>query len=145
MNDISNVINTAWLEDNKNNAEIIKNFDKMFPAKNENVPNTEYLPRADRRRLKKHGNLVGKTPTPSLNDFVHLYTLSFILSMHSCEIDKDKLVEVMEKVYETSECMLSGHINQTDVEIMCRDIYGIDFVANSKNRIFVDGNRFVRT
>ena len=145
MNDISNVINTAWLEDNKNNAEILKKFDKMFPDKNKNVPNTEYLPRADRRRLKKHGNLVGKTPTPSLNDFVHLYTLSFILSMHSCEVEKEKLVEVMEKVYETSECMLSGHINQTDVEIMCRDIYGIDFVANSKNRIFVDGNRFVRT
>lgn len=145
MNDISNVINTAWLEDNKNNAEIIKNFDKMFPTKNKNVPNTEYLARADRRRLKKHGNLVGKTPTPSLNDFVHLYTLSFILSMDSCEIPKEKVLEVMEKVYETSECMLSGHINQTDVEIMCKDVYGIEFVANTKNRIFVDGNRFVRT
>lgn len=101
--------------------------------------------RADRRRFKKYGNAQGEVPTPSLNDFVHLYSLSFILSMHSCEIDKDKLVEVMEKVYETSECMLSGHINQTDVETMCRDIYGIDFVENSKNRIFVDGNRFVRT
>ena len=101
--------------------------------------------RADRRRYKKYGNYIGEVPTPSLNDFVHLYSLSFILSMHSCEIDKDKLVEVMEKVYETSECMLSGHINQTDVETMCRDIYGIDFVENSKNRIFVDGNRFVRT
>lgn len=101
--------------------------------------------RADRRRFKKYGNVQGEAPTPSLNDFVHLYTLSFILSMHSCEIDKDKLVEVMEKVYETSECMLSGHINQTDVETMCRDVYGIDFVENSKNRIFVDGNRFVRT
>lgn len=145
MNSISNVINTAWLEDNKNNSEIIKNFNKMFPAKNENVPNTDYLPRADRRRLKKHGNVAGKAPTPSLNDFVHLYTLSFILSMDSCEIPKDKVVEVMEKVYETSECMLSGHINQTDVEKMCRDVYGIDFDRQVKDRIYVNGDKFVRT
>lgn len=145
MNNISNVINTAWLEDNKNNSEIIKNFNKMFPTKNENVPNTDYLPRADRRRLKKHGNVIGKAPTPSLNDFVHLYTLSFILSMDSCEIPKDKVVEVMEKVYETSECMLSGHINQTDVEIMARDVYGIDFDRQVKDRIYVNGDKFVRT
>lgn len=147
MNDISNVINTAQLKDAEINSDVIKSFGKMLSEQNksQNVPNTEYLPRADRRRLKKHGNVIGKAPTPSLNDFVHLYTLSFILSMHSCEVEKEKLLEVMEKVYETSECMLSGHINQTDVEIMCRDIYGIDFVANSKNRIFVDGNRFVRT
>ena len=145
MNDISNVINTAQLKDAEINSDIVKSFGKMFSEQNKNIPNTEYLPRAERRRLKKHGNVIGKAPTPSLNDFVHLYTLSFILSMHSCEVEKEKLLEVMEKVYETSECMLSGHINQTDVEIMCRDIYGIDFVANSKNRIFVDGNRFVRT
>lgn len=100
--------------------------------------------RADRRRFKKMGVIPDERPTPTLNDFVHLYTLSFILSMHSCEVEKEKLLEVMEKVYETSECMLSGHINQQDVETMCRDIYGIDFVQNSKNRIYVDGNRLIR-
>lgn len=144
MNNISNVINTAWLEDNKNNAEIIKKFDNMFPAKNENVPNTEHLPRVARRRLEKHGNANGAKPTPTLNDFIHLYTLSFILSMHSCEVEKDKLMEVVDKLYETSECMLTGHINQKDVEIMCEDVYGINFVQNVKNRIFVDGTRFVK-
>ena len=120
MNDISNVINRAWLEDNKNNTEIIKKVGEMFPTENKNVPNTEYLPRAERRRLKKHGNVIGKAPTPSLNDFVHLYTLSFILSMDSCEVPKEKLLEIMEKVYETSQCMLEGYINKTDVEIMAR-------------------------
>lgn len=101
--------------------------------------------RADRRRFKKYGNTTGEIATPNLNDFIHLYSLSFVLSMHSCEIEKEKLLEVMEKLYETCECMLSGHINQADVETMCRDVYGIDFVANSKNRIFVDGNRLLRT
>ena len=100
--------------------------------------------RAARRRLQKYGNEQGLAPTPTLNNFIHLYTLSFILSMHSCEIEKDKLMEVVDKLYETSECMLTGHINQRDVETMCNDVYGINFVQDVKNRIFVDGTRFVK-
>ena len=105
---------------------------------------SENMNRAARRRLEKYGSVSGAKPTPTLNDFIHLYTLSFILSMHSCEVEKDKLMEVVDKLYETSECMLTGHINQKDVEIMCEDVYGINFVQNVKNRIFVDGTRFVK-
>ena len=105
---------------------------------------SENMNRAARRRLKKYGTVDGATPAPTLNDFIHLYTLSFILSMHSCEVEKDKLMEVVDKLYETADCMMTGHINQRDVETMCKDVYGIDFVANVKNKIYVDGTRFIK-
>ena len=115
-------------------------FDKLIAKLDDAKP----LTRPEKHRLKKHGNINGANRTPTLNDFIHLYTLSFILSMHSCEVEKDKLIEVVEKLYETADCMVSGHINQLDVEKMCNDIYGIDFVANVKNKIFVDGTRFIK-
>lgn len=50
----------------------------------------------------------------------------------------------MEKVYENAECMTSGHINQRDVETMCRDIYGIDFTDGVKNNIYVVNGKLVK-
>jgi hypothetical protein len=40
--------------------------------------------------------------------------------------------------------MISGHINQRDVENMARDVYGIDFDMDVKNRIYVNGEQLVR-
>lgn len=106
--------------------------------------NMIFANRAEAKRFKKHGHKNGKAPTPNLNTFIHLYTLSFILSMDSCDVGKEKVVEVMEKLYETAECMISGHINQRDVENMARDVYGIDFDMDVKNRIYVNGEQLVR-
>ena len=100
--------------------------------------------RADRRRFAKEGIKGEVKETLSLNSFIHLYTLSFMLALDSCEIEKEKVVEIMEKVYENAECMTSGHINQRDVETMCRDIYGIDFTDGVKNNIYVVNGKLVK-
>lgn len=100
--------------------------------------------RADRRRFAKEGIKGEVKETLSLNSFIHLYTLSFMLALDSCEIEKEKVVEIMEKVYENAECMTSGHINQKDVETMCRDVYGIDFTDGVKNNIYVVNGKLVK-
>ena len=100
--------------------------------------------RADRRRFAKEGIKGEVKETLSLNSFIHLYTLSFMLALDSCEIDKEKVVEIMEKVYENAECMTSGHINQKDVETMFRDVYGIDFKEGVKNNIYVVNGKLVK-
>ena len=100
--------------------------------------------RADRRRFAKEGIKGEVKETLSLNSFIHLYTLSFMLALDSCEIEKEKVVEIMEKVYENAECMTSGHINQKDVETMCRDVYGIDFTDGVKNNIYVVTGKLVK-
>ena len=100
--------------------------------------------RADRRRFAKEGIKGEVKETLSLNSFIHLYTLSFMLALDSCEIEKEKVVEIMEKVYENAECMTSGHINQRDVETMCRDVYGIDFTDGVKNNIYVVNGKLVK-
>ena len=100
--------------------------------------------RADRRRFAKEGIKGEVKETLSLNSFIHLYTLSFMLALDSCEIEKEKVVEIMEKVYENAECMESGHINQRDVETMCRDVYGIDFTDGVKNNIYVVNGKLVK-
>ncbi len=100
--------------------------------------------RADRRRFAKEGIKGEIKETLSLNSFIHLYTLSFILALDSCDIEKEKVVEIMEKVYENAQCMTSGHINQKDVETMCRDVYGIDFTDGVKNNIYVVNGKLVK-
>ena len=100
--------------------------------------------RADRRRFAKEGIKGEVKETLSLNSFIHLYTLSFISALDSCEIEKEKVVEIIEKVYENAECMTSGHINQRDVETMCRDVYGIDFTDGVKNNIYVVNGKLVK-
>ena len=84
--------------------------------------------RAEKRRLAKEGLKGIKEETKTVGDFIHLYTLSFMLALDSCEVGKGKALEIMAKVEENASCMLSGHINQKDVEIMCKEEYGIDFV-----------------
>lgn len=100
--------------------------------------------RAERRRLQRYGIKGEPQPTTSLNEFIHVYTLSMILALDSCDTPKEKALEIMSKVYENAECMISGHINQKDVETMAKDIYGIDFVEGSRNRLYVVGDKIVK-
>ena len=100
--------------------------------------------RADRRRFAKEGIKGEVKETLSLNSFIHLYTLSFMLALDSCEIEKEKVVEIMEKVYENAECMTSGNINQRDVESICRDIYDIDCTDCVKNNIYVVNGKLLK-
>ena len=44
----------------------------------------------------------------------------------------------MDKLQENADCMLHDYISQKDVEKMCADEYGIEFVEESRKRkIFV--------
>ena len=97
--------------------------------------------RAERRRFAKQGIEGEIKETISLNDYIHLYTLSFILALDSCEIEKDKVQEIMEKVYENAECMISGNLNQKDVEKMARETYGIEGL---RTRFYVVGDKIIK-
>ena len=100
--------------------------------------------RAERRRFAKQGIEGEIKETISLNDYIHLYTLSFILALDSCEIEKDKVQEIMEKVYENAECMISGNLNQKDVEKMARETYGIEFIEGLRTRFYVVGDKIIK-
>lgn len=88
--------------------------------------------RAERRRLEKE-NIKGiKVETQTVDDYIHIYTLSMALALDSEEIPKEQVLRIMSKIVENAQCMASGHINQQDVEQMCLDVYGIDFIENTK-------------
>lgn len=101
--------------------------------------------RAERRRMAKYGIKGEPEPTTSLNEFIHVYTLSMILALDSCNVTKELALEIMSKVYENAECMISGHINQRDVETMAAETYGIEFVEGARNRLYVVGDKIIKT
>ena len=109
------------------------------------IPPSKDMSRSEKKRLIKYGDTQGPKSTPTLNDFIHIYTLSYVMALDKAEIGKEKVLEIMEQVYETSQCMLEGYINIRDVETMCRDVYGIDFVADVRKRIYVNGNKLIKT
>lgn len=109
------------------------------------IPPHSNMSRSEKKRFIKYGDTQGPKTTPTLDDFIHIYTLSFVMSLDKVELEKEKVLEIMENVYETSQCMLEGYINIRDVETMCRNVYGIDFVSNVRKRIFVDGNKLIKT
>ena len=108
-------------------------------------PPKDKLSRSEKKRFIKYGDTQGPKSTPTLNDFIHIYTLSYVMALDKAEICKEKVLEIMEQVYETSQCMLEGYINIRDVETMCRDVYGIDFVADVRKRIYVNGDKLIKT
>lgn len=109
------------------------------------IPPSKDMSRSEKKRLIKYGDTQGLKSTPTLNDFIHIYTLSYVMALDKAEIGKEKVLEIMEQVYETSQCILEGYINIRDVETMCRDVYGIDFVADVRKRIYVNGNKLIKT
>lgn len=108
------------------------------------IPPHEGLSKAEKKRLIKYGDTQGPKATPTLNDFIHTYTLSFVMALDKAELGKEKVLEIMEQVYETSQCMLEGYINIRDVETMCRNVYGIDFVSDVRKNIYVIGDKLIK-
>lgn len=97
--------------------------------------------RAERRRAEKLGIKGEISPTKTVNEFIHLYTLSMMLALDSEGVDKDLAIKILDKIDENANCMISGHINQRDVEIMCEDIYGVQFVEGRyKKPVFVNAD-----
>ena len=100
--------------------------------------------RADRRRFKKYGINGEPKANLSINQYIHIYTLSMILALDSCNIPKEQTLEIMAKIQENAECMISGHINQADIETMAAETYGIEFVEGSRNRLYVVGDKIIK-
>ena len=95
--------------------------------------------RAERRQAMKLGIKGEMAPTKTVGQFIHLYTLSMMLALDSEGVDKDLAIQILKKIEENADCMISGHINQRDVETMCSDIYGIDFVEGRyKKPVYVN-------
>lgn len=98
--------------------------------------------RAERRQLEKQRIKGIQTRTQTVDDYINIYTLSMVLALDSVGIEKKLAIEIMDKIIENAECMTSGHINQKDVEEMCTQEYGIDFVdsiINHKTYVRQDG------
>lgn len=97
--------------------------------------------RAERRRAEKIGTKGEIVPTLTVDNYIHIYTLSIALALDSVEIGKEKALEIMGKIEENADCMLHNYINQDDVEKMCADVYGIEFLETSrKHKIFVNND-----
>ena len=95
--------------------------------------------RAERRRLEKEKIKGESVPSLRLVDYMHIYSLSVILAMDSFELDKDLVRQIMAKVEENADCMLHKYISIADVEKMCIESYGINFVKELKrSNIFVN-------
>ena len=73
------------------------------------------------------------------------WTADAIILFEFLNISKEQALEIMSKVYENAECMISGHINQADIETMAKDTYGIEFVEGSRNRLYVVGDKIIKT
>lgn len=97
--------------------------------------------RAQRRQAKRLG-IKGETiPTLTVDNYIHIYTLSIALALDSVEIGKEKALEIMAKIEENADCMLHNYINQDDVEKMCADVYGIEFLERvRKHKVFVNND-----
>ena len=100
--------------------------------------------RAEKRRLAKQGIKGEIEETMTLDNYIDLYTLSFLMAMDSCDIDKEKIHEVIAKVFETMECFISGNLNKKDVLVMAREEFGIELVDNVKNKIYVVNGKLVK-
>lgn len=87
------------------------------------------MTRAESRRLKKYGNINGIQPTRTIDDFVAIYGLAFVLGMDSENIPKETIIKILDKTWETAECMRTGHVSITDMREMCFDICGVDFIT----------------
>ena len=88
--------------------------------------------RAEKRRNER---LCVRTETPTLDDYIYLYTLSIAMALDSEELPKDQVLRIMDKLQETADCMQHNYINKRDVEQMCRETYGINFVDTYKKNI----------
>lgn len=100
--------------------------------------------RAERRRLEKQGIKGEIQETLTLDSYIDLYTLSFLMALDSCDIDKDKIHEIIAKVFETCDCFLSGNLDKRDVLAMAREEFGVEFVNSVKNKVYVVNGKLVK-
>lgn len=89
--------------------------------------------RAERRRLKKHGCTNGLKPTLTTDHYIHYYSLALADALYCEGIESNKIIEIFKKIENTVDCLASGHINAQDLETMCMDEIGINFVRGRGN------------
>ena len=84
--------------------------------------------RAERRRLAKHGDVCGVKPTITVNHYIHYYSLALADALHCMDFDNDTIMKVFDKVQTTVDCLVSGHIDVMDLQTMCEQEIGINFL-----------------
>ena len=91
--------------------------------------------RTERRRMAKHGTIQGALPTMTMDKFVYYFSLAMADALH-CEydMDGDEITKLFEKVNTTTECLSTDYISLLDIETMCKDELGIEFVEKLKRR-----------
>lgn len=91
------------------------------------------LNRSERRRLAKHGNIAGKIPTMTFNDYTYYHGLAFADALYcSFDMNAEQIKEVFNKVKMTMECLKEGRISLDDIETMCEEELGMKFVKSLK-------------
>lgn len=101
--------------------------------------------RAERRQLEKQKIKGEIKETISLNDYIDLYSIAFMMAMDSCDIEVPKIHEIMAKVFETCDCILSDNLSKKDLLTMARETFNVDFLDDVKDKIYVVNGKLVRT
>lgn len=92
--------------------------------------------RAEKKRLAKYGDVNGIKATPTVGDYVHKCTLSFVKALDDSGFDKDYVHKILARVEQNADCMIHNYINQKDIEIMCREL-GQEFIEYiNKNFVY---------
>ena len=96
------------------------------------------LNRAERKRLKKYGDINGIKPIMTFEKYVYYFNLALADALF-CEtnMNAEQIREVFKKANTTFECMESGNLNADDLQKMCLEELGINFVRTcTKNDIY---------
>lgn len=91
--------------------------------------------RSEKRRLAKYGTVNGPVETLTNDDVIYYYSLAFAGALYSeCDMNGDEIAKVFKKAYFTADCLKSRHISLADLETMCEEELGIEFIRKIKRR-----------
>ena len=91
--------------------------------------------RSERRRAAKHGTVQGAQPTMTFDKFVYYFSLAMADALH-CEynMNGEEVAKLFKKANMTAECLKEDYIRLRDIETMCLEELGIEFVESMKGR-----------
>lgn len=93
------------------------------------------MARAERRRMKKYGTPYGRLPTLTFDKYVYYFDLALVDALYcTYNMNTEQIVEVFEKVRTTIDCLMTDYITLRDIETMCIDEVGIEFVEKIRKR-----------
>ena len=90
--------------------------------------------RSERRRMIKGKENV--RPTLMFDDYAYYYNLAMADALY-CELgmSSEQIQAVFIKVNETTKCLKSGNLNADDLQYMCKEELGIEFLKSVGGRV----------